>query len=153
MAGQEDWVSETMAKLSTLVTMPKNSEKFLRRPPVWFVHTVITEVMKATDFADGLYSDEECRSSYLVDRETKRRFVHKAVKCVSFALDEELDVSVSKVLAGLEGNKTSAFFLKLHHAAVTCSRARSADAVDRVRAWEATGDVEATDAATCSTAP
>merc|ERR1712151_1233520 len=63
-------------------------------------------------------------------------FLNKAISCVSFALGDKIDVSASKIVAGLEAEKTNAWLQKLHEAATTKAGAASDDAVERVKNGE-----------------
>lgn len=44
---------------SSLFEKPKMSEKLLSKPPFKYIFDIITETTKATDFAKGLYNEDE----------------------------------------------------------------------------------------------
>merc|ERR1712176_207792 len=62
--------------------------------------------------------------------------LNKAINVTCIALGEKVDVSASKIVAGLEAEKTNAWLQKLHQAATTCVGAKSDDAVERVKNGE-----------------
>merc|ERR1711977_666541 len=51
--------------------------------------------------------------------EAKVDFLNKIVSCVSFSLDEPINVAANKIVAGLDADKTNGFLVKLHQAATT----------------------------------
>merc|ERR1712113_1360480 len=58
------------------------------------------------------------------------------INCTSTALNEKIDVSASKIVAGLEAEKTNDWLQKLCTAATTCAGPTSDSAVERVKAGE-----------------
>jgi TRAF3-interacting protein 1 len=91
-------------------------------------------VTKETGFAAGLYNEVEADPEQLKDKQAKVDFLNKAISVVSFALNETIDVSANKIVAGMEPGKTNAFLVKLHQAATTCGAAE--EAVQRCLAGE-----------------
>merc|ERR1712060_853222 len=91
---------------------------------------------RSTSFAQGLYSAEESDAAQLSDKAAKVEFLNKAINVTCIALNEKIDVSASKIVAGLEAEKTNAWLQKLHEAATTKVGAASDDAVERVKNGE-----------------
>merc|ERR1712139_316632 len=93
------------------------------------------EVTRTTGFGQGLYTPEEADAGSLSDKGAKVEFLNKAISCVCFALNEKIDVSANKIVAGREADKTNVWLQKLHIAATTAAD-KSEEAVSRVLAGE-----------------
>ena len=53
----------TQAQMYTqLIPRPKMTEKLLSRPPFRYLFDIVQETIKATNFGNGLYSEEEGNS-------------------------------------------------------------------------------------------
>merc|ERR1712187_867572 len=111
------------------------TEKYLKKPPFRFLHDIIMEVQRTTGFGNGLFTPEESDAQSLSDKSAKVEFLNKAISCVCFALEEKIDVSANKIVAGLEADKTNVWLQKLHTAATTAAD-KSPEAVKRVLAGE-----------------
>jgi len=129
------YIAATQDGLGKLISKPKMTEKYLKKPPFRFLHDIIMEVNKATGFMAGLYTTEEGDAASLADKSAKVEFLNKAISCVCFALGEKIDVSANKIVAGLEADKTNLWLQKLHTAATTAV-GNSDEAVQRVLAGE-----------------
>eukprot|EP00747_Dinoflagellata_sp_TGD_P163605 gnl/TRDRNA2_/TRDRNA2_182444_c0_seq1.p1 gnl/TRDRNA2_/TRDRNA2_182444_c0~~gnl/TRDRNA2_/TRDRNA2_182444_c0_seq1.p1 ORF type:complete len:597 (-),score=228.62 gnl/TRDRNA2_/TRDRNA2_182444_c0_seq1:359-2149(-) len=132
MGDEDAFIKGTQETLGTLITKPKMTEKYLKKPPFRFLHDIVMEVVKVTGFAQGLFSPEESDAANLADKQAKVDFLNKAINVVCFALGEKVDVVANKVVAGLEADKTNLWLQKLHTAATTCAGDKSAEAVQRV---------------------
>ena len=125
------------------------------------------EVTRTTGFAQGLYNTEESDAEQLKEKGAKLDFLNKAISATCFALGETIDVSApwacnsvetrkllsfavrcfyvwsmaeaSKIVAGLEPEKTNAWLVKLHQAATSCVGEKSEAAVQRVLSGELIG--------------
>merc|ERR1711920_337406 len=95
----------------------------------------VMEVTRSTGFAKDLYSTEESDAAQLTDKQAKVDFLNKAINVTCIALNDKIDVSASKIVAGLEAEKTNAWLQKLHTAATT-ALAKSDEAVERVKNGE-----------------
>jgi len=130
--GDEEWIGHTQETLGKLISKPKMTEKYLKKPPFRFLHDIVMEVVRSTNFAQGLYTTEECDAAQLSDKQAKVDFLNKAISVTCFALGEKIDVSANKIVAGLEADKTNQWLQKVHQAATTCVGAKSEEAVQRV---------------------
>eukprot|EP00439_Symbiodinium_sp_Y106_P048640 s1816_g6.t1 len=135
----EEYVVATQQTIGTLITKPKMADKYLKKPPFRFLHDLVMEVTRATSFAQGLYNTEESDAEQLKEKGAKLDFLNKAISATCFALGESIDVSASKIVAGLEPEKTNAWLVKLHQAATTCVGEKSDAAVQRVLSGELIG--------------
>jgi len=135
MAAEDEWIVVTQEGLGKLIARPKMTEKYLKKPPFRFLHDIVMEVGRATNFGNGLFTAEESDAAALSDKSAKVEFLNKAISCVCFALGEKIDVSANKIVAGLEADKTNFFLQKLHVAATTAVD-KSEEAVQRVLAGE-----------------
>lgn len=133
---EDEYVAATQASLGALISKPKMTEKYLKKPPFRFLHDIVMEVSRTTNFGQGLYTTEECDAANLGDKAAKVEFLNKAINCVAFALGEKIDVSANKIVAGLEADKTNAWLQRMHTAATTCAGPKSDDAVQRVLGGE-----------------
>merc|ERR1711879_694015 len=100
MASEEELIAGTQETLGKLISKPKMTDKYLKKPPFRFLHDIVMEVARTTSFAQGLYSTEESDAASLSDKQAKVDFLNKAISVVSFALGEKLDVSANKIVAG-----------------------------------------------------
>merc|ERR1712039_347793 len=99
--------------LGKLISKPKMTEKYLKKPPFRFLHDIVMEVTRSTTFAQGLFTTEESDATQLGDKASKVEFLNKAISVTSFALGEKIKVSANKIVAGLEADKTNAWLQKL----------------------------------------
>lgn len=58
-----EWVTVTQANLGAVIKRPKLTDQLLQKPPFRFLHDIVSEVSKATGFAEGLYDEDEKKSA------------------------------------------------------------------------------------------
>ena len=75
--------------------------------------------MKATGFAQGLYEDAELDSKAYNDKDSKVNFLAKMIAVVELMIGEKLDIKPTKIVAGLEPDKTNMFLQELFRAATS----------------------------------
>ena len=109
----------------------------------------MSEVIRNTGYARGLFDDRESDSANIKDKETKVAWLHKIIACVSLSLDEHLPARPLKIVAGLEPERTNEFLQALGRAA---RRGDGAAAVRRVLAGEAPAKPAPPDAKPAATA-
>lgn len=78
----EDVIEAVKERIGAIIQRPKMSEKLLSKPPFRFLHDVITGVMNATGFAEGLYTAEELDSGSITDKAAKIAYLDKIFTCV-----------------------------------------------------------------------
>ncbi|XP_072293795.1 TRAF3-interacting protein 1 [Eucyclogobius newberryi] len=123
-------VKKTQESLGRVIKKPQLSEKYLRKPPFRFLHDIFTEVIKASGFMKGLYSEAELQSDTIQERVAKMAFLQKAIDVVVLVSGEPLSVKPARVVAGQEAEKTNEL---LQAIALCCLNKRSSeDAVRRV---------------------
>lgn len=62
-----------------------------------------------TGFAEGLFDETELDAKAITDKEAKITFLQKMVDVVQLVNNEAIDVKPSKIVAGLEPDKTNIF--------------------------------------------
>ncbi len=67
-------IEKTQATLGALIKKPPLTAKLLAKPPFRFLHDIISEVTRATGFADGLYDEAELNSENV---KVRAHFKHK----------------------------------------------------------------------------
>ncbi|CAD7941228.1 unnamed protein product [Amoebophrya sp. A120] len=133
-----DYVSETQQKIGSLITKPKMTEKYLKKPPFRFLHDIVMEVIRVTGFANNLFTEAEQDAGSMTDKNAKIDFLTKIISATYFATGlDGCDVLPNKIVAGLECEKTNAWLCQLH-AAATSYKANSNSAVQRVLGGETT---------------
>lgn len=110
-------VETTQRLLGELITRPKLAEKLLGKPPFKFLFDIVMEVIRATGFARGLYSDFESDSANVSSREQKIEFLEKITKVVGVHLNTLVEAKPTKIVAGLEPQDTNTFLQLLAIAA------------------------------------
>ncbi|XP_052824663.1 TRAF3-interacting protein 1 isoform X1 [Octopus bimaculoides] len=106
----------TQDTLGKIIVRPPLTDKLLAKPPFRFLHDIITSVIKSTGFMQGLYTSEEQNSDNVKDKESKMKFLQKAIDIVSLVTEKQLSVRPSKVVAGHEPEKTNEFLQVLAEA-------------------------------------
>lgn len=107
----------TQQLLGDLITKPKLTEKLLSKPPFRFLHDVIMEVIRSTGFASGLYTDLECDSANVTDKNQKMTFLEKIIKVVGVQLNTLVEAKPARIVAGLDPQTTNNFLQLLAVAA------------------------------------
>lgn len=114
-----DELFEKTAQLYQIkINKPKVTAKLLQKPPFRFLHDVVMALMALTGFPEGTFSEDECDAGLVAQSsETKIRFLMKLAERVSGKLGVPVDLKPSKVVAGLEPEKTCLFLGALFKAA------------------------------------
>ena len=81
-----DVAEATREALRPLISRPKLSDKLLGKPPFRFLHDIISNVTKATGFADGLFEGDELVGIAIKGKEPKCNYLTKIITCVGIAL-------------------------------------------------------------------
>ena len=95
------------------------TQKLLLKPPFRYLHDIFTATMQATGFAQGLYDETELDSKSYNDKDSKVTFLAKMVAVVELMIGEKMDVKPTKIVAGLEPDKTNIFLQELFRAATS----------------------------------
>eukprot|EP00397_Hematodinium_sp_SG-2012_P022509 GEMP01023329.1.p1 GENE.GEMP01023329.1~~GEMP01023329.1.p1 ORF type:complete len:514 (+),score=168.67 GEMP01023329.1:80-1621(+) len=131
MVELDELMLRTQQSLGSLISKPKMTEKYLRKPPFRFLHDIVMEVGRATGFAQGLFHAQEIEAASMSDKQSKVDFLSKAISCTAFCVEEIIEAAPNKIVAGLEPEKTNAWLIQLHRAA-TEKLSNNEQAVKRV---------------------
>lgn len=107
----------TQSLLGEIITKPNLTSKLLSKPPFRFLHDIIMEVIKVTNFAHGLFTPEECDSSQVSEKSQKLQFLDKIIKLVGVQLNTLVEAKSAKIVAGLDAQNTNNFLQLLSIAA------------------------------------
>lgn len=107
----------TQVLLGELITRPKLVEKHLAKPPFRFLFDIVMEVIRATSFAQGLYSEAECDAANVTSRDQKMEFLEKIIKVVGKQLNTIVEAKPAKIVAGHDPQATNVFLQLLAVAA------------------------------------
>ncbi|RLN14219.1 hypothetical protein BBJ28_00009353 [Nothophytophthora sp. Chile5] len=129
-------VERTKELMEQVISKPKMSAKLLSKPPFRFLHDIVSEVTRATGFAEGLFAGEELDSGAIKEKGPKLDYLNKILLCVGCQLNVELEAKSAKIVAGLEPEATNKFLQLL---VVACRSGSSSEAVRRVLAGDTAG--------------
>ncbi|CAG7785395.1 unnamed protein product [Allacma fusca] len=109
-------VKQTQEVLGNFIRRPPLTEKHLMKPPFRFIHDIVMAVTDSTGFLYGLYEGPELDAATITTRETKTAWMQKFVDCIKLATNEDIDIKISKILAGQEPAKTNELLILLGNA-------------------------------------
>ncbi|XP_060538376.1 TRAF3-interacting protein 1 isoform X3 [Pantherophis guttatus] len=101
-------IRRTQELLGRVIRKPPLTERLLSKPPFRYLHDVIREVIRATGFMKGLYTEAEMKSD-VKDKDAKIIFLQKAIDVVIMVTGEYLAVKPARVVAGHEPERTNEF--------------------------------------------
>ncbi|KAG5673154.1 hypothetical protein PVAND_003222 [Polypedilum vanderplanki] len=107
-------IKRTQDTLGKFVKKPPLSEKLLKKPPFKFILDIVKAVIRDTSFLQNLYSDEELNAEK--DRDGKMKFLQKLIDVIKIVTKQDLQVKTSKIVAGLEADKTNQLFQAIAYA-------------------------------------
>ena len=92
------------------------STHVLLKPPFRFLHDCVLEVNRLTRLFDGLFDEQQLDYSFFQDKKSKAIFLQRLL---DFLIDHSLpgtlaDISVGKILAGLEPEKTNKLLVAMY---------------------------------------
>ena len=112
-----DFWKPTAELYEQLLEKPKMTEKLLSKPPFRYLHDIFLAVMAATGFGDGIYTDAEMDSKANHEKDAKISILSKMITLTEMIIGEKIDVKPSKIVAGLEPDRTNYFLQQLFRAA------------------------------------
>ena len=95
------------------------TETLLSKPPFRYLHDIFLATMGATEFANGLFTEEEMDSKANHEKDAKLSILSKMITITEMIVGEKIDVKPSKIVAGLEPDRTNYFLQQLFHAATS----------------------------------
>ncbi|CAG2163090.1 unnamed protein product [Oppiella nova] len=123
-------VKTSLEVLTKIVKKPVITDKLLRRPPFRFLHDLITSIIRSHGFLKDLYKDNELIAENVKEKESKMVFLQKAIDTTGFIAGDVLSAKPSKIVAGLEVDKTLEWLQVMAKAVI--DKKDSTDAVVRV---------------------
>lgn len=101
-------IEKTKEVLQPLFAKPTLSTKLLEKPPFRFIHDIVVATLTTTGFPMDFYTGFELDSSnFKVNKTAKVSFLDKLIHLVNVGSGSTLDVSSSKIVAGLDALKTN----------------------------------------------
>ena len=79
----------------------------LVKPPFRYLHDIFMATIGATGFGAGLYTDAEQDTKANHDKDTKINILAKMITLTEMVVGEKIDVKPSKIVAGLEPDRTN----------------------------------------------
>lgn len=116
----------TQALLGAIITRPKLTEKLLGKPPFRFLFDIVVEVVKATGFAEGLYSADELDPANVQEKDQKLSFLEKIIKLVGIQLNTMVAAKPARIIGGHDAQDTNNFLQLLAVAARNIPDSRDA---------------------------
>jgi TRAF3-interacting protein 1 len=95
------------------------TEKLLSKPPFRYLHDIFLATMAAAEFGNGLFTEEEMDSKANHEKDAKISILTKMITLTEMIVGEKIDVKPTKIVAGLEPERTNYFLQQLFRAA-TC---------------------------------
>ena len=114
-----DFWMPTAQMYEQLFDKPKMTEKLLSKPPFRYLHDIFLATIGATGFANGIYTEEEMDSKANHEKDAKIAILTKMITLTEMMIGEKMDVKPSKVVAGLEPERTNYFLQQLFRAATS----------------------------------
>ena len=84
----------TRALLEPIISKPKLLDKHLAKPPMRFLHDIVTAVTEATGFAQGLFTAEELDANNLKEKPAKVAYLDKLINVIGIQCGLYCPVSV-----------------------------------------------------------
>ncbi|KAL3901876.1 MAG: hypothetical protein SGCHY_000236 [Lobulomycetales sp.] len=129
----EQHVQKTADLMGRIVKKPPLTAKLLSKPPFRYLYDLVSELMRVSNFAQGLYTPEEAEGS-AKDKESKIAYLGKIISVVAFSTGVQLKANPAKIVAGLDPEDTNVFLQVLAKAVL--KKVDASSAVTRVLAGE-----------------
>ena len=98
---------------------PKMTQKLLMKPPFRYLHDIFVATIQATGFGNGLYDEAEMDTKANHEKDAKINILAKMITLTEMIVGEKIDVKPSKIVAGLEPERTNYFLQRLFQAATS----------------------------------
>ena len=83
------------------------------KPPFRYLHDIFVATIVATGFANGIYDEAEMDTKANHDKDVKVNILAKMITITEMIVGEKIDVKPSKIVAGLEPERTNYFLQRL----------------------------------------
>ena len=109
----------TAQAFEQLFDRPKMTDRLLQKPPFRYLHDIFLATMGATGFGNGIFTEEEMDSKANHEKDAKLSILTKMITLTEMMVGEKIDVKPSKIVAGLEPERTNYFLQQLFRAATS----------------------------------
>jgi TRAF3-interacting protein 1 len=79
------------------------------KPPFRYLHDIFIATLQATGFGNGLFDEAEMDTKANHEKDAKISILTKMITLTEMIIGEKLDVKPSKIVAGLEPDRTNYF--------------------------------------------
>lgn len=114
----EYW-EKTIELYQGFIDYPQIVPKYLKRPPFKYIFSIFFETNKKTDFAEGLFSEEELSKDYYQTPDQKMQFLKKLFQFIYSVLNKPIPLKPQSIIKGIESDKTNVFLCDMHEVAVS----------------------------------
>lgn len=90
-----------------LFEKPKMTQKLLMKPPFRYLHDIFVATILATGFGNGIYDEAEMDTKANHEKDAKINILAKIITLTELVIGEKIDVKPSKIVAGLEPDRTN----------------------------------------------
>jgi len=112
-------IAETQRLLGDVIKKPKLTEGLLKKPPFRFLHDIVSEVHRATNFPSSEHITEtELDSANYKDKDAKVGYLNMIMGHIGTACGRPVPAKPLKIVAGLEPENTNIMLQMLAEAAV-----------------------------------
>lgn len=104
----EFW-EKTIQTYGTFIDYPQLTEKYLKRPPFKYLFQIFISLNTKTNFADGLFKNDELDPEFYDSPEKKMAFLKQLLKVVYKDLSKACPLKPQSVIKGVDCDKTNEF--------------------------------------------
>lgn len=87
------------------------------KPPFRYLHDIFMATIGATGFGAGLYDEAEQDTKANHEKDAKINILAKMITLTEMVVGEKIDVKPSKIVAGMDADRTNYFLQRLFQAA------------------------------------
>jgi len=104
----EFW-EKTIQIYNSFIDYPQLTEKYLKRPPFKYIFQIFISLNSKTNFAEGLFKNDELDPEFYDSPEKKMNFLKLLLKVVYKDLNKSCPLKPQSVIKGVDCDKTNEF--------------------------------------------